>query len=87
MRIAAFLGATFLAFSAAPALAFELDDLNPFTPDRDAAYVYHPQRHYRHARHVRAPRGYAMVAPGVLHTPYGLFFYDDTLGEWEHWKD
>lgn len=85
MRNAALLGATFLALSAAPALAFDLDDLNPFTPDRSEAY--HHYHHARHVRHVRAPRGYAMVAPGVMQTPYGMFLYDDTLGEWEHWQD
>lgn len=88
MRIAALLGATVLAFSAAPALAFDLDDLNPFTPDYHDVHAYHAgHAHYHHVRHTRAPRGYAMVAPGVMHTPYGMFLYDDTLGEWEHWKD
>ncbi len=87
MRVTALLGATCLALTTAPAFAFGgfLDDLNPFAPDR--APYYRAYSHHHHHRHHHHRGGYAMVAPGVMHTPHGMFLYDDTLGEWEHWKD
>ncbi|MCX7898599.1 MAG: hypothetical protein N2444_00660 [Methylocystis sp.] len=45
-------------------------------------------RYYRHHHHHHhRVNGYAMIAPGVMHTPYGMFLYDDTLGDWDRWDD
>ncbi len=86
MRFAALFGAAAaLALSVAPASAF-FDTL--FGPDVPYGYSapVHYRPYYRHHHQYHRPAYYS-PAPGVMHTPAGPFFWDDTLDEWNHWSD
>lgn len=94
MRKAALLGATLLALSSAPAFAFGglFDDI--FGSDQPYGYPGYgyarPVYGYGHHHAYRPYRHYArraMIAPGIVNSPVGPFIWDDTLGEWEHWRD